>query len=163
RDAQAFLIGLGGVRGVGAGDAAPHVGLVADGPREGNPLVPVEDGLQDEHVGQVHAALERVVETVDVAGLHAVAEALERRAERVASSSSTIAGPSTTSARSARRRIGVRRHPCSGPKYTSRRGDSPAGAGWWRSTTTRSGTRGRSGIPWATRRRLTSCTGSSGP
>ena len=44
---------------------------------------PVEDGLEDEHVGQVHAALEGVVQAVHVARPHAVAVALDGRGQGV--------------------------------------------------------------------------------
>src|SRR5262249_31756836 len=46
-------------------------------------LVPVEDRLQDEDVGQVHPALERVVQTIDIAGPYAIAEASERGPQRI--------------------------------------------------------------------------------
>ncbi len=79
----------------------------------------------------------------------------------VASYSSTIAGPSRGAARSGRSMIGVSRQPRSGPKYTRR--VPPARPGPLRSTRNASGTRGRSGIPRPTTRRLTISTGSSSP
>src|SRR5262249_53032994 len=263
RDAQALLVDLGRIGGVRAGHAASHVGLVADGRREGEALALEEDRLQHEDVGDVHAAFERIVEAVDVARLHAVAVACDRGgqgvgergevcgerqplsdraatavAERggvihvvaqdpgvrraqdgqrhlvgdrqqrvaeqlerdrishgfrhttppsgdssmtmlpwassaarapggttqVASYSSTIHGPSLSVARlarSGRSMIGVSRHPSSGPKYTRRA--PPARPGPERSTRSASGTRGRSGMPRPTTRKLTISTGSSGP
>jgi len=68
RDAEAFLVRLRRLRVVGAGDPTAHVGLVADRRYERQALAPVEDRLQDEDVRQVHPALERVVQAVDVAG-----------------------------------------------------------------------------------------------
>ena len=83
RDAEPLLVDLRRVRRVGARHAPAHVGLVADGRGERQPLALVEDGLQDEHVGDVHPALERIVQAVDVARPHAVAEAGDRRRQRV--------------------------------------------------------------------------------
>ena len=73
RDAQAFLIDLGRVRGVGAGDPAADVGVMADGGGKGEPLALVVERLEEEDVGQVHAALEGVVHHEDVARLDVVA------------------------------------------------------------------------------------------
>ena len=42
-----------------------------------------EDGLEDEHVGQVHAALEGIVEGVDIARPHPVAVAGQGRGQGV--------------------------------------------------------------------------------
>src|SRR5262249_37968951 len=86
----------------------------------------------------------------------------------VASYSSTMHGPGcpelfadAARAKSPRSMIGVSRQPRSGPKYTRR--DPPARPGPKRSTRSLSGTRGRSGMPWPTTRRLTISTGSSVP
>src|SRR5262245_34619598 len=86
----------------------------------------------------------------------------------VASYSSTMHGPGrpelfagAARAKSPRSMIGVSRQPRSGPKYTRR--DPPARPGPKRSTRSLSGTRGRSGMPGPTTRRLTISTGSSGP
>ena len=83
RDAESFLVDLRGVRRVRAGHAATHVGLVADGRREGDTLALEEDGLQHEDVGDVHTALERIVRAIDVAGLHAVTVPRDRRRQRI--------------------------------------------------------------------------------
>jgi hypothetical protein len=82
-NAKPFLVDLRRVRGVRARDASAHVRLVADGRRKGQALALVEDRLEDEHVRDVHAALERVVEAVHVARVHAVAEPGDGRRERV--------------------------------------------------------------------------------
>ena len=82
RNAQAFLIDLGGVGGVRPGDASAHVGVVADGRGEGQALAVQVDGLEDEDVGQVHAAGKGVVEGVDVARPHPIAEAIHDFLER---------------------------------------------------------------------------------
>ena len=67
RNAQAFLIDLGGIGGVRPGDASANVGVVADGRGEGQALAVEVDRLEDEDVGQVHAAGEWIVEGIDVA------------------------------------------------------------------------------------------------
>ena len=82
RDAQAFLVDLGRVRGVRARDAAADVGVVADRRGEGEPLAVDEDRLEDEDVGQVHAAFERVVHDEDVARPDVVPEAAQHRRQR---------------------------------------------------------------------------------
>ena len=86
RNAQAFLIDLGGIGGVRPGDASAHVGVVADGGGEGQALAIQVDRFEDEDVGQVHAAGKGVVEGIDVARRHPIAEAfhdfIERRGNR---------------------------------------------------------------------------------
>ena len=59
--------------------AAADIGVVADRGCEGQTLAPVEDRLEDEDVGQVHAAVERVVHHVDVAGMDVVAIVAQHR------------------------------------------------------------------------------------
>ena len=82
RDAQAFLIDLGRVRGIGAGHAAADVGLVRRGRGEGHTLSANEDRLEDEDVGQVHAALEGIVHDEDVVFLDVAFEDLDDPGER---------------------------------------------------------------------------------
>ena len=74
RDAQALGVDLRRVRGVRTGDAAADVDVVADGAGERQPLALVVERLEDEDVGQVHAAVERVVHDEDVARRHVVLE-----------------------------------------------------------------------------------------
>src|SRR5213592_1110620 len=78
RDAQPLLIDLRRVGRIRSGDAPAHVGLVADGRREGEALALEEDRLQHEDVGDVHAAFEGIVQTVHVARLHAIPVARDR-------------------------------------------------------------------------------------
>src|SRR5262249_10613406 len=78
---------------------------------------------------------------------------------QVASYSSTMQGPTRGVLKSGRSRIGVSRQPNVVPKYTRRVGGFPPPG---RSMRIDSGTRGRSERPWATTRRLTISTGSSG-
>ena len=82
RDAQALGVDLGRVRGVRAGDPAADIGVVADGAGEGEPLALVIERLEDEDVGQVHAAVERVVHDEHVARRHVVAEVAHDRFHR---------------------------------------------------------------------------------
>ena len=82
RDAQALGVDLGRVRGVRAGDPAADIGVVADRAGEGQPLALVIERLEDEDVGQVHAAVERVVHDEDVARRHVVAEVAHDRLHR---------------------------------------------------------------------------------
>ena len=79
RDAHALLVDLGGIGGVGACHTAADIGVVADRRGEGQTLAPVEDRLEDEDVRQVHAAVERVVHHVDVAGMDVVAIVAQHR------------------------------------------------------------------------------------
>ena len=79
RDAQPLGIDLGRVRGVRAGDPAADIGVVADRAGEGETLALVKQRLEDEDVGQVHAAVERVVHDEDVAGRHVVPEVAHDR------------------------------------------------------------------------------------
>ena len=74
-----FLVDLGGIGGVGARHPAADIGVVADRGGEGQTLAPVEDRLEDEDVRQVHAAVERVVHHVDVAGMDVVAIVAQHR------------------------------------------------------------------------------------
>ena len=60
-DTQAFLVNLRAVGGVGAGDAAAHIGVVADHHRPGQQFALLEDGVEHEDVRQVHAARIRVI------------------------------------------------------------------------------------------------------
>src|SRR6516225_2455604 len=62
RDAQAFLVDLSRVRGIGARYPAPDIGVVANGCGEGQDHILVKDRLNDEDVGKMHAASERIVE-----------------------------------------------------------------------------------------------------
>ena len=55
-DTQAFLVDLRAVGCVGAGDAAAHIGVVADHHRPGQQFALLEDGVEHEDVRQVHAA-----------------------------------------------------------------------------------------------------------
>ena len=82
RDAQPFGVDLGGIGGVRAGDPAADIGVVADRAGEGQPLALVVERLEDEDVGQVHAAVERVVHDEDVARRHVVAEVAHDRRHR---------------------------------------------------------------------------------
>ena len=79
RDAHALLVDLGRIGGVGARHPAADIGVVADRGCEGQTLAPVEDRLEDEDVRQVHAAVERVVHHVDVAGMDVVAIVAQHR------------------------------------------------------------------------------------
>ena len=72
RDAQALLVDLGAVRCVGPRDAPAHIRVVADRRGEGQAHAIDEQGPEDEDVGQVHPALEGVVEREDVALRHVV-------------------------------------------------------------------------------------------
>ena len=72
RDAHALLVDLGGIGGVGACHTAADIGVVADRGCEGQAVVPVEDRLEHEDVGQVHAAVERVVHHEHVVGMDVV-------------------------------------------------------------------------------------------
>jgi len=67
RDAQPLGVDLGRVRRVGPRDAPADIRVVADGAGEGEALALVEERLEDEDVGQVHAAVERVVHHEHVA------------------------------------------------------------------------------------------------
>ena len=79
RDAQPLGVDLGGVGGVGAGDPAADVGVVAHGAGEREALALMVERLHDEDVGQVHAAVERVVHDEDVAWAHVPAEVAHDR------------------------------------------------------------------------------------
>jgi hypothetical protein len=72
RDAQPFLIDLGRVRGIRARHTAADVGVMADRRGKGDPLALEVKRLEDEDVGQMHAAIERVVHRENVAGRHVV-------------------------------------------------------------------------------------------
>ena len=74
RDPEALLEALLGVGRHRARDEAAEVRVVGDGCHDREQPVAAEDGLDDEDVGQVHAARERVVDHDDVAGLEAAAE-----------------------------------------------------------------------------------------
>ena len=82
RDAQAFLVDLGRVRGVGPCDPAADVGVVADRGGEREPPAVVVERLEQEDVGQVHAALEGVVHDEDVARPDVLPELRDHRSER---------------------------------------------------------------------------------
>ena len=79
RDPQPLLVDLGRVRRVRAGDPAPDVSLVRGAARERDALAVHEHRLEHEDVGQVHPALEGVVQGVDVALAHVVVVAVEDR------------------------------------------------------------------------------------
>ena len=74
RQAQAFLVDLGVVTGVAAGDAAADVGLMGDHASPPHQQIVHEDRLEDEDVRQMAGALVRVVVGEDVARLDVVAE-----------------------------------------------------------------------------------------
>ena len=67
RDAQPFLVDLGGIGSVGAGHPAADVGVVADHHRERPPLAAEEQRHEHEDVRQVHAAVVGVVHDHGVA------------------------------------------------------------------------------------------------
>jgi len=70
RDAQAFLVDLGRIRRIGARHPAAHIGVVTNGGGKGDAPVFGIQGLKDKDIGQVHAAVERIVHDIHVAGLH---------------------------------------------------------------------------------------------
>ena len=82
RDAQTLGVDLRRVRGVRPGDAAADVDVVTDRAGEGQPFALMIERLDDEDVGQVHAAVERIVHDEDVAGDHVVLEMAHDRFHR---------------------------------------------------------------------------------
>ncbi|OPZ04004.1 MAG: hypothetical protein BWZ08_02791 [candidate division BRC1 bacterium ADurb.BinA292] len=78
RDAQAFLKDLGVVAGGAARHAAADIQVMRGGDGERHALVLPEDGADDEDVGGVHPAVERVVQNEEVARLDVVAELLKQ-------------------------------------------------------------------------------------
>ena len=82
RDTQALGIDLGRVGGIRPRHAAADIDVVADGAGEGQPLALVEQRLDHEDVGKVHAAVERIVHDEDVAGRHVVPEVAHDRFHR---------------------------------------------------------------------------------
>ena len=82
RDAQALGVDLGGIGRVRPGDPPADVGVVAHRAGEREPLALVIERLEDEDVGQVHAAVERVVHDEDVARRHVVAVVAHDRFHR---------------------------------------------------------------------------------
>ena len=82
RDPHALLVDLDRIGRVRARDATADIGVVGDRAREGDELALDEDRLEDEDVGQVHAAVEGIVQRVDVARPDRVAETGQHRRER---------------------------------------------------------------------------------
>ena len=82
RNTHALLVDLGGIGGIGAGDPAADIGVMADGGGEGQALSPIEDRLEHEDVRQVHAAVEGVVHDEDIAGMDVVAVVAQHRLDR---------------------------------------------------------------------------------
>ena len=83
RDPQPFLEALLGVGRHRARNEAAEVRVVGDGCDDREHPAPAEHGLDDEDVGQVHPAGERVVDHDDVAGLEAAAELAQDGGDRV--------------------------------------------------------------------------------
>ena len=79
RNPHALLIDLGRIGGIGAGDPAADIGVVADRRGEGQAVAAVEDRLEHEDIRQMHAAVERVVHHEHVAGVDVVAEVPQHR------------------------------------------------------------------------------------
>ena len=82
RNSQPFLIDFGRVRRVRTRDPAADVGLVRGAARERDALAVHEHRLEHEDVGQVHSALERIVQDEHVAFAHVVVVVREHRGER---------------------------------------------------------------------------------
>ena len=82
RDAQPFLVDLGRIRRVRARHPAADIGLVAHRTGPGDGFFIPEDRLEDEDVGQVHAALERIVQDEHVAGINLPRECRLHRGDR---------------------------------------------------------------------------------
>jgi hypothetical protein len=82
RDAQPFLVNLGTVRGIGARHPPADIRVVADGRGDGDALPIHEDRREQENIGQVHPALEGVVEDEDVALRHRLAVAAHDGGQR---------------------------------------------------------------------------------
>ena len=82
-DAEALLKDVGAVAGDRPGHATADVGVVGDADAEPDQPPLGKGGLDDEDVGRVARAVERVVDDVDVTGREGVTEALEQRLHRV--------------------------------------------------------------------------------
>ncbi len=67
---------------VRASDATANIGVVADGAGKGEALAGVVERLEDEDVGQVHAAVKGIVHDENVALRHVVAVVAHDRLER---------------------------------------------------------------------------------
>ena len=73
RDADTFLVNLGGIAAVAAGDLATDIGMVGDGDQVARQPALPEDRLHDVDVGEMGAAGVGVVEDEDIAGVGVVA------------------------------------------------------------------------------------------
>ena len=82
RYAQALLIAFGRIGGVGARHSTAHVRVVTDGGSESDSLAFEIDRLEDEDVGQMHAAVEGIVQDVDIVRLHLVVVVAQNRRQR---------------------------------------------------------------------------------
>src|SRR5262245_10993539 len=77
RQAKALLVHLGGIRGVASRNTTPDVDVVPDLEDEEREYPVDEHRLDEENVGQMCSALERVVEDEDIAVLHVAVEPCE--------------------------------------------------------------------------------------
>ena len=82
RDTQPVLENLGVVGGGASQQPAPDVAVVGGGDAVADQPLLVVDRLDDEHIRQVHAAVEGIVHYENVAGPHAVAEAGQQGLDR---------------------------------------------------------------------------------